>query len=190
MRRARAVLVAGALALAACGGDGPGEPIAPDAAPVGDAEIVLGGASGDDGTFVAVEDGDDLPLVGGAQGGFHVWTGVRVRGASGRLRLDRLARRASDGQLVLRASTVVVEVPALESDAWWELPDGGEVHALTSFMCPTPIGIRVMDEELVLSAELRDADEQLLGEDTVRFVPRCPEDDPGEAEFCVEICSG
>ena len=188
--RAAAMTAAGALALAACGGEGPVEPIEPDAAPVGDAEIVLGGASGDDGSFVVVEDGGDLPLVGGAQGGFHVWTGVRVRGASGRLRLDRLARRASDDQLVLRASTVVVEVPTLERDAWWELPDGGEVHALTSFMCPTPIGIRVRDEELVLSAELRDADDELLAVDSMRFVPRCPEDDVDEAEFCVEICSG
>jgi hypothetical protein len=184
------MMAAGALALAACGGDGPDDPALPDAAPLGDAELVLGGASGDDGSFVAVEDGAHLPLVGGAQGGFHVWTGVRVRGVAGRLRVDRLARRASDNQLVLRASTVVVEVPALEGDAWWELPDGGEVHALTSFMCPTPIGIRVRDEELVLSAELRDADDELLAVDTVRFVPRCPEDDPDEAEFCVEICSG
>jgi len=180
---------AGAIALAACGGDGAVEPGEPDAA-VGSAELILGGASADGSGFTPVEDGDDVTLIGGAQGGFHVWTGLRVRGAAGRLHLERQARRQSDDKLVLRASTAVVEIPIQSGDGWWELPDGDERDALPSFMCPTPIGIRVRDETLVIRAQLLDEDDRLLDEDTLTLVPRCPVDDAGEAEFCAEICSG
>lgn len=185
--RGRRWASAAAVALAACGGGGE-EVGGPDAAPPV-AELILGGASQDGTGFVTVEDGDDVTLVGGAQGGFHVWTGVRVRGAAGTVHLEREARRLSDDKLVLRASTVVMEVPEL-GGTWWERPDGTQVDALPSFMCPTPIGIRVRDEPLILRAQLLSADDELLGEDELTLVPRCPVDDAGEAEFCAEICSG
>jgi hypothetical protein len=175
------------VAAVGCGGGGV-EQGEPDSAPPA-AELVLGGASPDGTGFVPVHDGDDATLIGGAQGGFHVWTGLRVRGASGQLRLERQARRVDDDALVLRASTVVLDVPEL-GGAWWERPDGTEVNALPSFMCPTPIGIRVRDEPLRIRAQLLSDDQVLLGEDEIVLVPRCPVDDAGEAEFCAAICSG
>lgn len=152
-------------------------------------ELVAGSATRDATTFVDVEDGADVELVPGAQGGFHVWTGLRIRGAAGRLRVTREARRASDGELVLLAPTLVMEVPDAALGEWWERP-AGEPDALPSFMCPTPIGLRVRDEPLTLRTELRDDDENFLADDTIRVTPRCPEDDPDIAEFCAEICSG
>jgi hypothetical protein len=152
------------------------------------AELLVGSTSSDRTRFVEVADGDDVPLVSGSQGGFHVWTGLRVRGASGTLHLEREARRVSDGELVLRASTVVMELPDQAMADWWERPDGDSGDALPSFMCPTPIGLRVRDEPLRLRAQVLTPDEELLAEDEMVFVPRCPEGD--EAEFCAEICSG
>ncbi len=186
MRAWQAWGAAAATALAACGGGGLG-PVAPDAAP-SSAAVVLGGASDDGGQFVAVEDGADLPLIAGSQGGFHVWTGLRIQGAAGMLRLEREARRVSDDKLVLLASTLALDVPEAAPGEWWQRPDGEDLRALPSFMCPTPIGISVRDETLILRAQILDEGEQLLAEDSLVFVPRCPEGD--QADFCVEICSG
>jgi hypothetical protein len=168
------------VALGACGED-PGGPGLP-------ADLVVGSTSSDRTSFVEVADGEDVPLVSGSQGGFHVWTGLRLRGASGTLYLEREARRMSDDALVLRATTVVMELPDQTMDEWWERPQGDSADALPSFMCPTPIGIRVRDEPLRLRAQVLTPDEELLGEDEMVIVPRCPEGD--EAEFCAEICSG
>jgi hypothetical protein len=175
--------IATMIALAACGGGG-GETDGPE--PV--AELVLGSASTDHMQFVAVEDGDDVPLIPGSQGGFHVWTGLRVRGMSGTFHLERQARRVSDDQLVLLGTTVVLEVPPEPPDDWWERPDGMTQDAMPSFMCPTPIGIRIRDEPLRLAAQILTEDGELLAEDELIFVPRCPAGD--QADFCAEICSG
>jgi hypothetical protein len=170
---------AGAIALFACGGGcGPGDP---------GVELVLGSASEDRTRFVEVEDGADVPLVPGSQGGFHVWTGVRVRGAAGILHLDRVARRISDDAIILRASTYVMELPDEAADDWWEHPHG-EASALPSFMCPAPLGIDVRDEPLILRAQILSQDDELLAEDELVFTPRCPDGD--QAEFCADICSG
>lgn len=175
---------AGAIALFACGGgEGPVET---------GIELVLGSASQDRTQFVEVEDGADLPLVPGSQGGFHVWTGVRVRGAAGILHFEREARRISDELIILRASTYVMEVPEMEApdaiaEGWWEHPHG-EANALPSFMCPTPRGIAVRDEPLILRAQVLSEEDELLAEDELVFTPRCPDDE--QAEFCADICSG
>jgi len=167
---------AGAIALFACGGGCGPEP-----------ELVLGSASEDRTRFVPVDDGADVPLVPGSQGGFHVWTGLRVRSASGILYLEREAHRMSDGERILRASTTVLELPGEAMDEWWEHPHG-DVNALPSFMCPTPIGLAVRDEPLIVRAQILTEDEELLAEDDLIIVPRCPADN--QADFCAEICSG
>jgi hypothetical protein len=175
----RWVCSAAAIALFACGGDDGPDGSAP--------ELVLGSASEDRTQFVPVDDGADVPLVPGSQGGFHVWTGLRLRGATGIIHLEREVRRISDDAIVLLASTYVMEVPDEAVDQWWEQPHG-EANALPSFMCPTPIGVRVRDELLILRAQILTQDDELLVEDELRFTPRCPDD--AQAEFCAEICSG
>ena len=186
MNTTQHILAATAVALtAACGGPSP--EVGPDG---GDAdaatavgELRLGGAAADGLGFVELTDGEDVELIGGAQGGFHFWTGYRLRGFMGEVRVERSARRVRDGALVLRAPTQVFEVPEDAMEGWWERPE-----AVASFMCPAPVGIRVYDEELVLHTVIRNRDQDLLAEDELGVIPRCP---TGDLEaFCLDICDG
>ncbi len=133
--------------------------------------------------FVEAVDGMDVQLASGAQGGFHVWTAPRIRGAMGTLYMDREARRVSDGALMLRASRLVIDVPEEALDSWWR-----EQQAIPSFMCPAPVGIQAFDVEVEFSFELRNEDEELIAKDSLIVVPRC---EAGEAGgFCRSVCSG
>lgn len=173
----RALAASTLLLVAACsGGSGDEEEILPAALEIGSADATGEG-------FVAVDDGADVELVSGAQGGFHVWTTPRLSGAVGTIYLDREARRVSDDTLVLRAARTVLEVPGEAMLDWWH-----EDYALPSFMCPSPVGIRVFDEELSFHFELRDEDENLLAQDEIVLVPRCPTGDMNE--FCQSVCGG
>lgn len=138
--------------------------------------------SGSEG-FVEVDDGADVVLASGAQGGFHVWTAPRFRGAAGTLYLERQARRVSDGTLMLRASTLVIDVPIDAMSDWWR-----DQQAVPSFMCPAPVGLQAFDTEVEFTFELRNEDEELLATDRLVLVPRCPEGEEGE--FCRDVCSG
>jgi hypothetical protein len=173
-----------ALALAGCGGAGEAGPDgAPDGS-AGSAELRVGSTTEDGSGFVPADGGDDVALVAGAQGGFHVWTGARLRGVVGPVLLVRTARRVTDGALVLAATPRHFEVPEAGADDWWQID-----AALPSFMCPTPIGIAVRDERLEIAAELRtEGDDRLLAADSIEVTPRCPAGE--QAAFCAEICSG
>jgi hypothetical protein len=178
MRNSSTAFVVLAAALA-CGCEA-GEPTDP---PIeSDAAIAIGGASAAGEGFIELADGDEVELIPGSQGGFHVWIGMELLGAEGRLRIERQARRVSDDALVLRASTQTLEVPSDAMIDWWRKPD-----ALPSFMCPSPIGIQVFDQEIDFAVQLTDDDGNILAEDTITLIPRCPE---GELDFCIQICSG
>jgi hypothetical protein len=172
--------------LACGGGDVPVGPDAgPDAAPEPAGELEVGTAVGTDGSgFAAVEDGADVVLTAGIQGGFHIWVNVRVSGFAGEYYLEWDARRVSDDALVSRAIPQYLAVGEEALDGgWWENPS-----SMPSFMCPTPIGIKVNDEELYFDVRVVDADDRVMAQDTLSVVARCPE---GElAEFCSDICSG
>lgn len=172
-----------AAALAACGGAGD-EPAAPDAGAEPTGELSLGRGQDDgSGGFIDVADGDDWPLIGGAQGGYHLWTALSARGVEGRVELVREARQVADDSLVLRAPAQVIEVPPSAMEDWWERPE-----STPSFMCPSPVGIQVYDQPLRLTGWLYDADGTLLAEDEIVVVPRCPTGDL--EEHCLEVCGG
>lgn len=177
MTRALFIVVA-CLGLAACEVEDGGV----DPQPL-EGEVEAGGAMLDGNGFVALLDGADAELVPGAQGGFHVWINVRVQGVAGPLYLERTARRVSDDALVLAGSRRALEIPDDAMDSWWESPE-----ATPSFMCPSPIGIKVFDQELTFTVRVLDRDDAVLAEDELIVVPRCP---TGEhADFCARICSG
>lgn len=178
---------AAALAVLAACGDGGAPPLyqvdgSVDAFVSGDVALEAGVAMRDGTGFVAVEDGDDAALVSGAQGGFHVWTALRVSGATGPLVVVRSARRAEDQALILRETAFTVEVGDEALTSVWQSP-----VALPSFMCPAPIGIAIQDQPIEITVDLRSKGDALLARDVMRVVPRCPEVD---LDFCVSICNG
>lgn len=127
-----------------------------------------------EGAAVPLLEGQDVTLVAGAQGGFHVWLRYAYDGAPvADATLTRTAHRVSDDALVLR-STAETTVDALSDP-------------LPMFMCPSPVGIGVIDTPITYSLELTDGRGADLASGTITLVPRCPAD---EAAFCQQICTG
>jgi hypothetical protein len=128
-----------------------------------------------DPAFGALADGADVPLVVGAQGGMHVWMNVRVRGAvPDAAPIARAAHRVVDDALVLQAGGVV------------ELVDDGAGERVSRaplplFMCPSPVGLSVVDTPIRFELRLESATR------AITLVPRCP---PDALELCLKICTG
>ena len=67
---------------------------------------------------------------------------------------------------------------------WWDQTD-----ATPSFMCPSPIGLKVFDVEIALTAQLVDEEtDEIVAEDHIVVTPRCPQGD--QNAWCAEICAG
>lgn len=116
-------------------------------------------------------------LESGAQGGFHVRVEYRVamreqRDATFMLRVWR----ASDRRVVSRNQRT--------DDISGELWRSGDV---TVFMCPSPVGVSVVDEELSFELVVTDRNDHVLGIATTRSTLTCP---ASEKNFCESICKG
>ena len=171
---ATSALIACACALVGCGG-------APMQPPPGNAMLALGSAASDGSGFVEL--GGDATLVPGAQGGFHVWLKWRIQGmAPAKVRVHRESHRVSDDALILRADGTA-EVGSPAADGWWELP-----AAQPSFMCPTPLGISVIDQKIVFDVTVTTEDGASVAKSSAEATVHCPADATGE--FCNKICSG
>lgn len=144
-------------------------------------EIELGGAAPAGTGFFTLA--GDAELIPGAQGGFHVWLKLRVHGVTpGRVRMTHTARRKKDGRLLVNGERLV-EVGATSMTTGYEHPD-----PIPAFMCPSPLGIRVMDEEVTFVVTVTDEAGHPLATTTATATPRCP---AGEnAAFCARICAG
>jgi hypothetical protein len=152
----------------------------PDAA-TGSMELELGTVDGAGLGFLPLA--GDQPLVPGAQGGFHIWVKYRVRGHAARtVMVQRTARRVSDERLILRADGAAdLGVPG--PDGSWELES-----PVPSFMCPSPLGVKVFDVPVRFTVQLTDPDTgEVLATGSAQATPRCPE---AYLEFCTRICSG
>lgn len=125
----------------------------------------------------------DQTLVPGAQGGFHVWLKFKLLGApTGRLRWNHTARRSSDNRLLVTGDRIIEMTPT-GSLQGYESPE-----PIPAFMCPSPLGVKVMDEPVVFQVTLSDENGNRLASATATATPRCP---PGEQNaFCVRICTG
>jgi hypothetical protein len=168
-------LIAVACALVGCGGAGKMQP------PPGDATLDIGTANVDGSGFVTL--GGDTTMVPGAQGGFHVWITYRIEGmAPATINVHRESRRVSDNALVL-LTDAQLDVGTPGDDGWWEMPT-----AQPSFMCPTPIGISVIDERIQFEVTMKAMDGTPLATSTAQATVHCP--DGAEAAFCQKICSG
>jgi hypothetical protein len=171
---ATSALIACACALVGCGG-------AKQPPPPGDAMLTLGTAASDGTGFLEL--GGDATLVPGAQGGFHIWIKYRIAGmAPETIKVHRESRRVSDNALVLLTDGSV-DVGDAGSDGWWELPT-----AQPSFMCPTPIGINVIDQRIEFDVTMTTEAGAPLAKATAEATVHCPDGD--QAAFCANICSG
>ncbi|HEY2748787.1 MAG TPA: hypothetical protein VGL86_29405 [Polyangia bacterium] len=127
-------------------------------------------------------DGQDVTLVEGAQGGFHVWMQYAVQDLPpGTVALERSATRASDGAVVL-VYRGDVDVGAPDASGWWSAPS-----PIPMFMCPSPIGISVIDTPVDFVLRLLGDGDVELARAAITLVPHCPD---AQADFCTRICSG
>ena len=115
----RARLIALGLVVVACGTNGPvADQLAtiPDAAPT--LPVDVGGGMLD---FEELADGQDVDLVYGRQGGFHIWTSVRVHDVTiGEAQINLYARY-EDGALAgnpSRVATALGEEPGGKRVVW------------------------------------------------------------------------
>jgi hypothetical protein len=139
--------------------------------------LELGDVNGD-----PYADGQDVTLVAGAQGGFHIWLDWHVFGMpSEQLVLERTAHRVSDDQLVLRTSTTL-ELDAPDENGWSWAP-----MPVPMFMCPAPVGLNILDEPIELELRFSARDGTGLTSQSVTVVPHCPDE---ARDFCQRICSG
>ena len=164
-----------ALLLAACGGT-----VAPPPPPPATGLLLAGG---DEASFVPWRSGAEAVLVEGAQGGFHVWMRYRApaQSMSRVVAVHRSARRQGDGKLVLNMEAGVP--PGREAPgSTWE-----PTTPTPMFMCPSPIGLSVIDQPIVFRIELLDEAGSAFDGGEVTLVPRCPD---SSRAFCLQICTG
>jgi hypothetical protein len=148
-------------------------PPPPTDTPPTTAQLELGQRAAD-GSFTRYQAGQDVTLVAGAQGGFHVWLSyVMTPPRSGAMTLERTAYREVDGKLVLR-STGEIE------------PDG---EPLPMFMCPAPVGLSVLDQPIEYRLRFVDGETDLAA-GAITLVPHCPAENPDHRELCQRICQG
>ena len=169
----RVVFAIGLVLVAGCAGDPPLPPV--DASVAGAAVAVA--------LVPLLDGGEDVTLVEGAQGGFHVWLDWRVRGvpAGSTVTLERRAYRVADETVVLRFDGAV-DVGAPGGDGWFTAP-----NPIPMFMCPSPIGVSVVDVPIRFELHVLDAAAVELGRAAVTLVPHCPD---AQRDFCTRICTG
>ena len=126
----------------------------------------------ENGAFARYQANEDVTLVAGAQGGFHVWLAFQMAPSlTGDATLERTAHRRADDQLILRTKGEI----ALDSS-----------EALPMFMCPAPVGISVIDQPIDYQLHFSN-DSGELTSGSITLVPHCPSD---QLEFCQRICNG
>lgn len=179
------------LALAACGGGGDdpgvdGGPRDGRALPRVPGVAQIGGVD-ERGDFTPLPPAANLELEAGSQGGFHVPIQVRIdaeaRAALGASSFHiREARRTRDDRLT--SGPIAFDLRWVEAeDGWFQMDE-----PLFMFLCPTPIGVEVADEELRLAVTVGDPDEVTPLVDSATITARCPAG--AQARFCDEICRG
>ncbi len=147
--------------------------------------------SGSD-SWIDLSDGQQVELAPGAQGGFHVWLLYRVGGNTQeqQVRVDRIADRIAPDNTTERVLTAsgVQDLPA---QPLWQLP-----MPQPSFMCPTPIGVSVLDAPVQLDVRLSSdlatgmSPGSLLAEQHVLLHLSCPPAGDPQHDFCLKICQG
>jgi hypothetical protein len=145
----------------------------------GPLETIELGTTDGQGAYVALQ--GDAFAEPGAQGGYHINTFFRLpAGGQGRVTFDYRVVRSSDDKLV-SLGTRSFDL-GLFKVASWTNP-----APVTVFMCPTPVGVDIIGQELTLTVKSRDEAGRSLGEGRATAVFRCG---PNAGTYCVSICKG
>ena len=87
-------------------------------APTGEAALELGTGSW---RFEPLEDGQEVELVRGAQGGWHIWISLRVRGLSGEPPPIALRLQPADARRPPDETTIALPFDPPRDDGWRQL---------------------------------------------------------------------
>ena len=124
----------------------------------------------------------EAEMTPGGQGGFHVWLAYRIKNAPlGTVKAAHEVRRASDGKLLSRGERKL-DVGLADGDGWWQSDT-----ATPAFLCPTPLGVTVIDLPATVEVTLTDAQGATLDTQTVSTRLVCP---AAQKDSCVRICTG
>ncbi|HEX2551855.1 MAG TPA: hypothetical protein VHK64_09710 [Nocardioidaceae bacterium] len=124
----------------------------------------------------------ETEMTPGGQGGFHVWLAYRIKNApEGSLKASHEVRRESDGKLLSRGDRKL-EVTGYDDDGWWTSDT-----ATPAFLCPTPLGVTVIDLPATIDVTLSDADGNTLATQRVSTKLVCP---AAQLDSCQRICTG
>lgn len=133
----------------------------------------------DSATFMALP--AQLELQPGAQGGFHVPVMFRVTGhTEPKAVFDHRLTRVRDGVLVSKGTRTFDVAP--DGTGAWLSPDW-----VPLFLCPTPVGVSVVDEALNFELTVSRRPGLLLDRVTVQAVVTCP---AGARALCESVCKG
>jgi hypothetical protein len=136
-----------------------------------------------DARWVDIQPGQDAELAPGSQGGFHIWLRYRTRNITGKVLMVRIADRLREGgrdRVLTTEGAVSIPADPYEDPA-----------AIPNFMCPTPIGISVIDQPVEMQVQLLTLEGGvLLAQATTRVTARCPPAGDPQHAFCHRICSG
>ncbi len=174
----------------------PDEP-SPDAGPAGGDlcsttegyELQVGTAPESGEGFVPFEDGDDVPLVWGAQGGYHIYLSYLVRGydPNGIVVRKRVSFAVNGDEITENPEALNLRPPDEPADDTY----CGLRNAQLAILCPTIVG-QIEDADLVIEVDLED----LAGEATsvTRYARAvCPTDEEPDEDGrtdCNRICDG
>jgi hypothetical protein len=121
-----------------------------------------------------------LELHGGAQGGYHVPLLYQVDGQTEPgATFEHRVTRVRDGVLVSKGSRVYDVAP--DGTGSWRTD-----AAVVIFLCPTPVGVDVVDEALSFEVTLTRTPDVVLARTTAQAVVHCP----AGAFSCPLICKG
>jgi hypothetical protein len=121
--------------------------------------------------------GSSFTLYRGPQGGNHAYAKYQVSGghlASGAT-FEHRVRRAKDGVLVSKGNRSF-DVTATDGGVWTS--EG----AVIMFLCPTPVGVSIVREQLDFEVIVKGADGKFLGRATARSTLSC--------DMCEVDCGG
>jgi len=149
----------------------------------GPVAVDLGTGPEDGQGYLPMTDGQMVPLTFGAQGGFHVWTNIRVRNVCfSQMRFKRTATWIETGQLVSfsaeQLSLVAASDPQLAAQGWGELPTSRPM-----FMCPNQFGLTIPGHMVRMEVEITDKDGR-MGMAQHVVVPMCQNNSFIQACMC------